>query len=124
MRLLNKRGFTLLELVVVVAILSVTVLGLLASYIYCILLNEYNSSLVIAAGDAQKVLEEMKNLPYGSLQDYVDDFQADRFSNLPGEAVNFSGTDIAGSIAEVVVNVDWTQRGANKNFLLSTRIAA
>lgn len=123
MRLLNKRGFTLLELVVVVAILSVTVLGLLASYIYCILLNEYNSSLVIAAGDAQKVLEEMKNLAYGSLQDYVDNFQADRFINLPGELVTFSGTDISGSIAEVVVNVDWTQRGASKNFSLSTRIA-
>jgi prepilin-type N-terminal cleavage/methylation domain-containing protein len=114
----QERGFTLLELMVAAGILVVAITGLLSGLINCILLNETNTSRVIAAGDAQYVLEQIKELPYDNITGYVPP----SFNNLNGEDIDVDF--VAGSgIVEVTVNVSWTERQLAMSFSLATRIA-
>jgi prepilin-type N-terminal cleavage/methylation domain-containing protein len=56
----NNKGFSLIEVMMAVAILLVIVSGLLLTFVYCILLNQANSNLVIASNDAQYILEQVR----------------------------------------------------------------
>ncbi len=123
---LSDKGFTLLELMVVTGILLIVISGLLVTFVYCLLLNESNNNLVIAAGDAQYVLEElseMKGAEYNQIDDYIADFSPAAFTNLSNETVTFPDPVFGSNITEVTVNVSWTERGRARDFALSTRLA-
>jgi hypothetical protein len=115
---LSVTGLTLLELMITSAILLIAICGLLVTFASCILMNESNDNLVVAANDAQYVLEEIKALPYADIQDY----SPPALDNLQGEAITLN-KDIGTQITEVTVNVNWTERQRNKAVSLSTRIA-
>lgn len=121
-----KQGFTLAELMIAMGILFIVISGLLVAFVSCILLNESNNNLVIAANDAQYVLEQVKKVnAYDDIDDFIASFDPSYFVNLNNETITFPNppdTDI-GSIAEVTVNVRWSMRGGSKDFSLSTRIA-
>ncbi|OGX18538.1 MAG: hypothetical protein A3K83_07610 [Omnitrophica WOR_2 bacterium RBG_13_44_8b] len=114
----QNKGFSLMELMLAVAILLIAVLGLLSTFINCILLNESNRNLVTAANDAQYVLEQIRSLAYGDIATYA----APAFTNLNGEAITLTRS-IGAEIAEVTVDVSWTERQRNRSFQLSTRFA-
>lgn len=119
-RIFLKRGFTLLELIVALGILAVVISGLLASFVYSVLLNESNANLVIAANDAQYVMEQIKGLAYND----IDDYEPPDFYNLQNENIAAPGiTDISSGLKEVTVNVSWSERQRARSFSLSTRIA-
>ncbi len=119
MRLWDK-GFTLLELMVAMAILLIAILGILGVFINSILLSEANTNLVMAVNDAQYVLEQIKGL---SFQD-IDSYEPPEFNNLNNEDIpKPTVNEITSRLKEVTVNVNWTQRNRNRNFQLSTRIA-
>jgi prepilin-type N-terminal cleavage/methylation domain-containing protein len=119
---LNK-GFTLLEVLVALGILVIAITGLLYAFINCILLNESNGNLVKAANDAQYVLEQIKGEDYSDIDDFVTNFNTSQFSNLNNEQVAFSEANIGTDIADITLNVTWTERGRNRDFGLSTRLA-
>jgi general secretion pathway protein I len=112
------RAFTLLELMIAVAILLIAILSLLAAFINCILLNESNRNLVTATNDAQYVLEQIKSLAYSDIAAYT----APTFNNLTDELIALDRS-IGSTIAEVTVDVSWTERQRNRSAQLSTRIA-
>ena len=114
----SSKGFTLLELMLAAAIMIVAILGLLSLLINCMVLNDSNKNLVVAANDAQYVLEQMKGLTYDNINNYT----APNFTNLDNETINLARS-IGAQIAEVSVNVSWTGRQRNRSFILSTRIA-
>ena len=114
----SDKGFTLLELMIASAILLIAICGLLATFVACALMNESNNNLVVATNDAQYVLEEIKALVYSDISGYAPPV----FDNLEGEAITLN-KDIGTQIAEVTVNVNWTERQRNKAVSLSTRIA-
>lgn len=118
MRLANRRGFTLLELMVATAILLITILGLLTVFLNCLFLNESNANTVTAVNDAQYVLEQIKALGYDDIDTYVPPV----LTNLSGESVSVSRT-YGTNIVEVGINVSWNERQRNRSFQLSTKIA-
>jgi len=120
---LSNKGFTLLELMITTGILLVVVSGLLVTFVYCLLLNESNNNLVIAANDAQAVLEEVKGLSYNQIQGYVSSFNSGKFTHLSDETVSFPNPVFSAGITEITVNVSWTERQRARDFGLSTRIA-
>lgn len=122
LKLLNK-GFTLSELMLAAAILLIAISGLLVAFIGCILLNESNNNLVIAVDDAQYVLEQIRNSAYSEISNFINNFNPSQFSNLNNETITFPNPNIGARIAEVNVNVSWTERQGQRNFQLSTRIA-
>ena len=117
----NKKAFTLVEAMVAVFILLTIGSGILVSFIYCMILDETNRNSVIAANDAQYVLEQIKSLTYGDIAGY----SAPVFTNfgVSGEETITLNRNIGAKIAEVTVNVQWRERGRNRQFSLSTAIA-
>jgi prepilin-type N-terminal cleavage/methylation domain-containing protein len=123
---LSRKGFTLLELMIVTGILLIVISGLLVTFVYCLLLNESNNNLTIAAGDAQYVLEElseMKGTQYSQIDEYIASFNPSRFTNLNNETVAFPNPVYGAYTTEVTVNVSWAERGRTRDFAISTRLA-
>ena len=120
MRLSNK-GFTLLELIVATGILLVVISGLLVTFVYCLLLNESNNNLVMAANDAQAVLEEIKGLSYNQIQAYTSGFNSTKFNNLGSETVSFPGSVFAAGSTDITVNISWVERERARNFAFLLR---
>jgi len=120
----TRRAFTLSELLLAALILLIVISGLLSAFISCIFLSESNHNRVIAANDAQYVLEQIKGQSYGNINNFVNNFSSSYFNNLNAETItflNFSG--VGAKIADITVNVAWTERQNQKNFQLSTRVA-
>ena len=115
---LSDKGFTLMELMIAAAILSIVISGLLSTFINCLLVNQANSNLITAANDAQYILEEMKGLAYSQLSSYTPL----NLTNLKNENITLI-KNINTSISTITVNVNWTERQSPRNFSLSTRIA-
>lgn len=115
---LSDRGFSLIELMLAVAILSVVITSLLFAYIQCMLLNESSSNLATAVTDAQYTLEQIKALAYNEIANYT----APTFNNLQNETIILNRS-ISPSISTITINVAWQERQRTRAFSLSTFIA-
>jgi len=115
----KKNGFSLLGLMLAIAISTIVIIGSLLTFINCIFLNETNNNLMIAAHDAQSILEEVKTLTYTG----IDTYAPAQLNNLDNETITFQTNDIDTRIKGVTVTITWTEKGRNKNFILSTLIA-
>ena len=116
--MLNKRGFSLLELMIGVAIILIVLVGSLLAFVQLMLLNESSRNLVIAANDAQYILEQMKNEAFEDLEGYI----APTFNNLNPEVVTLT-KNIGSNIATITVDISWQERKDARNFSLSTCFA-
>ncbi len=114
----KKKGFTLIELMFGVSIILIVLVGTLLAFVQLMILNESSRGLVVAANDAQYVLEQMKNEAYEDLASYV----VPVFNNLDSQIVSLTRS-IGSDIATVTVNVNWQERGNARNFSLSTCFA-
>ncbi len=120
---LGKRGFSLLELLMAVAILLVVGAGVMAALTHCLLLTEASYNLVVAATDAQLVLEQIKARSYTTVPSYT----VPTFTNLVNETVTITPAigsfNTGAGYNDLQVTVSWRERGANKNVSLSTSIS-
>jgi prepilin-type N-terminal cleavage/methylation domain-containing protein len=116
----SSEGFTLLELLITLAILLLVSTGLLLGFISCIFLNETNTSLIIAANDAQFVLEQLKSSPYDQINNYTVPLSFNY--TLNNETINLT-RQVGTRLANITVEVDWNERTRPRNFQISTRIA-
>ena len=114
----SRKGLTLSELMLAVAILAVVIAALLSLAVSCLLLNESNNNLMKASNDAQYVLEQIKALAYSGISGYAPP----AFNNLPDETIVLTRS-VGSHIAEVTVNVGWQERQRQRSFQLTTRIA-
>ncbi|MCX7927118.1 MAG: type II secretion system GspH family protein [Candidatus Omnitrophica bacterium] len=111
----QKRGFTIIELMVVAGILVISITALLGSIVasYRLLQSEINKA--IAALDAQYVLEKLKSESFDALSSRTDI----NFTNLANESINVKVTQ-TGQKKIVNVTVNWIENGETRSFLLST----
>ena len=124
----NRRGFTLSELMVAAAILVLTISALLYVFVSCLLMNEANSELITAASDAEYVLEQIKACAYIDIDSYTVPTELTnpltahlRNEQIPPPLVVGSDDD---PIRTVTVTVRWSGRnGFPRAFTLVTQIA-
>ncbi|MDD5108265.1 MAG: prepilin-type N-terminal cleavage/methylation domain-containing protein [Candidatus Omnitrophica bacterium] len=114
----NKKGFTLVELMVAVAITLLVIVGSILSFVQLIFLADSSVNLTTAVNDAQYVLEQLKGVSYGAISGYT----APVFHNLPGETVALIRS-VGVNLANLTVNVSWQEKNQTKSFSLSTCIA-
>ncbi|MDD3087989.1 MAG: prepilin-type N-terminal cleavage/methylation domain-containing protein [Candidatus Omnitrophica bacterium] len=114
---MNNKGFTLIELLIAVAIILIVLVGSLLAFVQLMLLNESSRNLVIAANDAQYILEEMKNLAYDDLGSYLPN--ENELDSLEAEDVELT-YNIESDVTTVTVNVTWQERQNERDFSLST----
>lgn len=120
---IDSRGFSLVELVFGVAILLIVAIGGLGSFINCMLLNRSSRDTVIAATDAQYVLEQIKAQGFSGISAYISGYPAGQFTNLPGETVSFPNPGYTSTLSTITVQITWNERNAARNFSLTTRFA-
>ncbi len=63
------KGFTMIEIMISIAFLSIVLLGLISGYMNCLRLNEMSKSTTIATEDARRVLEQMRSDAITTLAD-------------------------------------------------------
>jgi prepilin-type N-terminal cleavage/methylation domain-containing protein len=108
----NKNGFTLIELMIAVAIIVMVATGSMLSFVQLMILSDSGVNLTIAANDAQYVLEHLKAAGgYVAIPSY----SAPVFDNLPNETI--------ANLATIAVNVSWQEKKQTKNYSLSTCFA-
>jgi len=112
-----QRAATLIEVMVAAAILVIAIVGLLATFVYCLAWSESNNNMVTAAIDGQSVMEEIKNLAYNDItSSYIPQQE---YTGLSSEIITVNVTE-EDAVKEVTVNVSWLERGNTKNFSLIT----
>jgi len=100
----GKRGFTILEVLITVVILSVAILALSSLQTKAVGTNYTSHRMTIATTLAQEKLEELQNLPYtdSQLTDTVSNFTSGNFNwSLAVDHTNIDGlTGVANPIDE------------------------
>ncbi|HQQ06552.1 MAG TPA: hypothetical protein PLP56_06205, partial [Candidatus Omnitrophota bacterium] len=94
------------------------IVGLLSTYISGSLMGVANRGLVIAATDAQYVLEKLKDTTYANIASYTDG----NFTNLANESIAVTVTTGTNE-KDVVVNVTWAEGERQRSHVITTKIA-
>ncbi|HNW39613.1 MAG TPA: prepilin-type N-terminal cleavage/methylation domain-containing protein [Candidatus Omnitrophota bacterium] len=120
----RNKGFTLIELMVGVAILLIVIIATLGSFIYCMLLNESSKNIAMASNDAQYALEQIKNISFNNIPAYIQNYPSTQFANLPNESITFPNPVYTSTLDTIVVEITWNERNVQKTFTLTTCFAA
>lgn len=117
----SNKGFTLIEAIVSMLILSILLIGLLASFLKAIDINVYNYLRDEAVKIAQFELEECRNKPFSNIVNSNSTVNVQfRNSNYAYNVVR-TVNDLVG-MKEVKVQVDWSYKGRNCSYSVSTVI--
>ena len=93
-QLSNEKGFTLLEILIAITILSVGLLALAEMTVYVIRSNTVGNKITKATVLAQDKLEKLKNLSYTNAQlDDTDSNTADVSTNIHSNTALFTSPD-------------------------------
>ena len=121
----ENKGFTLVELLVAVFILSVSIVGTLLLFSQSILSTEYAWDKTIAVSHAEGVLEAMQlknTLSEVTNTDWVSWARNQGLSTLPGESFNIAFTDPAADPLDIQVTVHWVRKQRNSQVTLKTKM--
>ncbi|MDP2928299.1 MAG: prepilin-type N-terminal cleavage/methylation domain-containing protein [Candidatus Omnitrophota bacterium] len=119
----SKKGFTLIELMVAVAILLVSSLALLSGFLGSMFLNDSSNHLTTAVNYAQYVLEQVREL------DYNTDIYGANFSYTPPSITNSYETVVftpaiektdMGGYSKVTINITWQEKQQEGSYSLAT----
>jgi len=106
-----QKGFTLLELIIGAGILTVAIVGLLASFANCFTLNETSRNFTITVNNAQEKIEEIHNLTFDQIlsQDGLN-FEIAGLPDNDSEGL-IEVASINPNLLEITVTVCWRQKG-------------
>lgn len=128
-KLHNKKGFTFIEVIITIFLLSIVLLGLANINVMSIKYRSLSKTITTATTLAQEKMEELKNTTYSSLSgangtDYAT-IDSVVQTTQAGSFFKRSWTVTAGSgYMEVSVSITWTWLKANDHTLtFNTRIA-
>ncbi len=120
----KNKGFSLIEMMFGVLILVIGFVGVHQVLTTCMLLNVRNSSLTIAANDAQYVMEQIKALDYDTC--IATNFSGGCytlpvFTNLTNETVTCDNIASGTKMRQVTVKIEWEGRsGQQEEYALAT----
>lgn len=120
---LSCRGFSLIELMFGVFVLLVVIIAALTSTINSIFLNESSRNIVIAANDAQHVLEQIKTQSFSNIPNYIQNYSSYQFSNLANENITFPSPSYGSNLDTITIQINWNERNATRTYAITTRFA-
>jgi general secretion pathway protein I len=115
--LFNKKGFTLLEIVIALAIFAIGLVGLLSLFPVGFQSAKKASDLTQATIYAQEKMEELKQSDFDSISDSSGTFSDSRFS------WDLATSSVSTGLKKLELTVSWTERGKNYNEEFVTYVA-
>ncbi len=122
----NKKGFTLVELLIAVFILSVAIGGVLLLYVTSMMSSQLAWDTTVATSHAEYVLEEAQT------HDSIDEIlrfnwkgwaNGQGLNTLPNESIDVSFSDLSNKLLDMRVTVHWSRKSRAHNVALKTKIA-
>lgn len=124
--ILKREGFTLIELILAVAIILPVLLGAIGLNVYVFRATETSRRTMVALQDAHTVVERIRNTSETSLSAvtsaYPDSQAVTGFSNLPSEQITVDYANINADPLDLIVTVSWLDRGRTMVRNLSTQV--
>lgn len=124
----GHRGFTLMELIVVIVVLTTGLLSSVALLKTATWVNRTSQNLTTAVFLAEQKLEVFKNTPFASLSPVTD--QADPSNPLNGAGLNggiftryWTIKSYSTKVYQVTLTISWTDPLGSRFFSLDTLIA-
>jgi len=123
--ILKQRGFTLVELLLSVFIITIGVLSILLFYTTSMKAAEYASDVTAATSHAEYIFEEMRTLPTlvaitGA--DWSQWAQDQGLMTLPSESASVSIVDSLADPLVIHATVSWTRHTKVNSVVLSTEM--
>ena len=114
----NNNGFTLVEIMVAMGILTIALLGLVSVTVMVIKGNSFSKTMTTATILAKGKIEQLKNTSYGSLAGGTDTVES-----IYTRTWTVTDDSPAASMKTVVVTVQWNWQNVARNVTLSSIIA-
>jgi prepilin-type N-terminal cleavage/methylation domain-containing protein len=115
---LKNKGFTLVEVMIAIVVLSVALLALAGLQIVSIRGNSFGNRMTEALTLAKDLMEEMKNDEWGDIVDWSDDWPPPPETPIYHRVCSVTQS---GNIKTVTVTVSWDN--GNHRVALVTKIA-
>ncbi len=122
----RHQGFTLIELIISLAIIVPVLLGAIGLNVYVFRMNETSRRAVVALQDAHTVIERIRNLSETSLAQVTSTYPSGQtvsgFSNLPSEQVTVTYPNASTDPLVITVTASWVDRQGAMNRSLATQV--
>ena len=114
----NNKGFTLVEIMVAIAILTIALLGLVSVTIMVIKGNSFSQTMTTATTLGKDKMEQLKNTGYTNLTGGTD-----TVAPIYTRTWTVTNNSPAADMKTIVVTVQWNWQGALHNVPLTTIVA-
>ena len=121
----QSTGFTLVELLLAVFILSTSIVGILLLFSQSMLSTEYAWDKTVATSHAENILEEMQlkeSLSEITNGDWNNWVRAQGLDTLPGESIDVLFANPAADPLDIQVTVNWVRKKRNAQVILRTKM--
>lgn len=115
----HARGFTLIEILIVIALFSAGAVALLQVFSMCLYAGGENENTIVATALAQEKMEEIRNEPYASVSDEAR-AQLPDYTFFEREVLV---TTPIPNLKQVTVNVYWNERSGDVKTSLVTYVS-
>lgn len=114
----NNKGFTLVEIMVAISILSIALLGLVSVTVMVIKGNSFSKTMTTATTLANDKMEKLKNNSYAALAPGTETVES-----IYTRTWTVTQNSPAAGMTTIVMTVQWTWQGAARNVTVSSIIA-
>ncbi|MBU1184434.1 MAG: prepilin-type N-terminal cleavage/methylation domain-containing protein [Proteobacteria bacterium] len=114
----NNNGFTLVEIIVAMGILTIALLGLVSVTVMVIKSNSFSKTMTTATTLAKDKMEQLKNTGYDSLAGGTDTVES-----IYTRTWTVTSNSPAADMKTIEVKVEWNWQGAVRNVTLRSIVA-
>ncbi|HNV86069.1 MAG TPA: prepilin-type N-terminal cleavage/methylation domain-containing protein [Candidatus Omnitrophota bacterium] len=122
----DRRGFTLVEILIALAITVPVLFGIIVSILHMYRANEVSHEVITALQDAHAVIEQIRNVSRSGLSAVTAQFPnggaVAGFNNLTNEQVVVTYPNATADPLAVTVTTTWTNRNRAVSRALRTRV--
>lgn len=126
LKMKNRKGFTLVEVLIAFLVLVVGITGVYMLYINSAYFTNESNRIVIATREGTAMMEMLKSMSLAEIRaerandDFWDDNLANVLPSIDADVSNIDGTDNdwLNDPLELEVKITWVERGAQKNITM------